>query len=173
MQNISEPIICAVNIVNQPDYFERYLIDDENSFKGELVVHQDKVRNLKSRLYDSIAFKKIQLPYRYTLISCEIVYKNKHIGSVHLSGVYLSRITIPSGTPQLTVLKTPDPPITSIDDNGNFIVNSNSKRKMGDTYFIAHWSENNAYINWSLKDNAEILSNAEKYSHITCIKLGF
>ncbi len=162
MEKISEPIICSVRTKNSDEINSSDQISDHS---GKAVLKHRKAVGVKNLLYKSISYKKIKLPYRFTLISCEIIYKTQHIFTIRLSGFFLSEINIPSGEPKLSLFKTKDPPISSLDDNGMLIVKPLSDKSIGNTYFIAHWLNDSLHIFWSLKENDAILRNPSQYPY--------
>lgn len=147
-----QPIICQVrNKVTG----NSGLSDHEPVHIGGHVLDVSRSNKLKKLLFEIIEFSNIVVPYRFTLISCEILYEAQQLVSVRVAGFYLSGITIPSGQSQITEWKSVIPPETQLSSEG-YLYNHN---KLGRTYFVAHRYDDELYIFWSLGDNYNLLNN--------------
>lgn len=147
-----QPIICQVrNKVTE----NSALSDQEPIHIGSHVLDIPGSNKLKKLLFEIIGFRKIVLPYRFTLISCEILYEAQQLVSVRVAGFYLSGITIPSGQPQISEWNSAIPPETQLSPEG-YLYNHH---KLGRTYFVAHRYNDELYIFWNLGDNYNLLTN--------------
>jgi hypothetical protein len=152
MAHQPQPVICQVRnkITGNSD-----LSDQEPVHIGSHVLDISRSNKLKKLLFEIIGFRKIVLPYRFTLISCEILYEAQQLVSIRVAGFYLSGITIPSGQPQISEWKSIIPPETRLSSEG-YLYN---QHKLGRTYFVAHRYDNELYIFWNLGDNYNLLTN--------------
>lgn len=141
----SEPIICDVRvpieklILGQPD----------QTHQGNVIVNIERTNTIKNLLIASAIYQKIELPYRFTITSAEIIYEKKHIKSVRLAGSYLSGIDAFKVEAQLSNWKTQPPPETYLDDDFEIAISEEFSRQC---YFVMHRSGEEFQIDWNLAD---------------------
>lgn len=116
--------------------------DQNIAHLGEVSLDLEKANQIKKLIFVSAAFQKIKISYRFMLISCEILYQNKHIKTMKLAGLYLSGIDLVKVEAQLSAWRTVPSPETFLD--GDEIVMS---EEFGEQcYFVAHRSGEEFYV---------------------------
>ncbi len=139
-QSILEPIICDVKTLIKRTVWGK--ADQNIAHLGEVSLDLEKANQIKKLIFVSAAFQKIKIPYRFMLISCEILYQNKHIKTMKLAGLYLSGIDLVKVEAQLSAWRTVPSPETFLD--GDEIVMS---EEFGEQcYFVAHRSGEEFYV---------------------------
>lgn len=158
---ILEPIICDVKTLFKVQSWGT----PNNFFSGikSAAVAIPRANSIKKILFASLAFQGIELPYRFTLTSCEIIYRNKHIYSVKMSGFNMSSINLPSGRPQLSEWSTDEPPETFLGIGDEITMSEEFENQC---YFVAHRYANDLHIAWNVEANADIIENPQHYRGI-------
>ena len=112
-QSYLEPIICdVITPIEQKIWGQPY-----QHHRGSVTFDIKESNKIKKLIYATAAYRKIKLPYRFSLTSCEIIYEKKHIKTVKLAGFYLSGIDTVKVQAQLSTWRTEPPPETFLDDN--------------------------------------------------------
>lgn len=153
---VLEPIICDVKTP-----FKRWSFEEKNHPQaGDASFSLDKANNIKMIFFATAEYLQIKLPYRFALVSGEIVYENKHIKSLRLSGSYLSGIDPIKAEAQLSIWKTEQPPETSLDEEEGIVMSDGFSQRC---YFVAHRGGEEFHIEWNLAENYDICLNPQNY----------
>ncbi len=160
-QPLLEPIICDVKTPIKRTVWGKSNQNIAN--QGEVLLDVEKGNQIKKILLASAIYQEIKIPHRFTLISCEIVYQNKHIKAVRLAGLYLSGIDPAKVEAQLSTWKTEPPPETFLDDNDEIVM---SEKFGQQCHFTAHRKGEDFHIAWNLTENFDICQNPQNYSSI-------
>lgn len=156
--SISEPVICdVVTPIKTLDWEKQNQLH-----KGSASINLKQANSIKELIFVNAAYFKIILPYRFTLISSEIIYANRHIESVRLAGSYLSGIDPSKVEAQTSVWKTEPPPETFLDEDEIVM----SERLSQQNYFLAHRGDEEFHIAWNLGENYDICQNPQNYSGV-------
>lgn len=158
---ILEPIICDVRFPSESAIQQAELNQILSRKSATIPVRE--ANPLKNILFASAAFQKIELPYRFTLTACEIIYENKRIKSVKMSGFYLSGLNLTDGAPQLSEWSTSEPLETFLGQDEKIVISEEMKDRC---YFAVHHLDEDFHIAWNLEDNYDISRNPQNYTGI-------
>jgi len=161
-----EPIIC--NVVTPIE--QKIWGQPRQPHRGSVTFDIKESNKIKNLIFVTAAYQKIKIPYRFTLLSCEIVYENKHIKTIKMAGLYLSGIDPIKVEAQLSTWKTEPPTETFLDDDDEIAMSEEYGQQC---YFIAHRKGEEFHVAWNLAENFDICQNPQNYSGIQWYAVDF
>jgi hypothetical protein len=105
---VKEPIICCA-IFSSPDYVGIPAKDHPMFLRGIYDFEKRLAEPIKSILLRSLEFMGYTLPSGFSIITCEVFYRDEHIEEVRCCGSHILRISA-NGEIEYGIWTTPTPP---------------------------------------------------------------
>lgn len=105
---LKEPVFCCA-IFSSPDYAGVPAKDHPMFLRGIHDFEKRLAEPVKTILLRSLEFMGHSLPFGFSIIACEVFYRDEHIEEVRCCGTYVSG-TAPDGEPKYSLWATPTTP---------------------------------------------------------------
>lgn len=105
---INEPIFCYA-IFSSPDYADIPAKDHPMFLRGIYDFERRNAEPVKGILLRSLEYMGYELPFGFSIIACEVFYREEHIEEVRCCGTYVSGIAA-GGEAEYAIWTTPTPP---------------------------------------------------------------
>lgn len=155
---LKEPIFyCA--LINSPDYAGIPAKDHPMFLRGIYDFEKRNAEPVKRVMLRSLEFMDYEIPFGFSILACEVFYRDQHIEEVRCCGTYVSG-SMDGGEPVYDVWSTPTPPQFSMTLGREFIL---APEDFGRTCVVANQTQSALTVGWDLRahENAALRDDAD------------
>lgn len=145
-EKLKEPIFCWA-VFDSPDFPDIPAKDHPMFLRGIYDFEKRAAEPIKSILLRSLQFMGYALPSGFSIIACEIFYRDEHIEEVRCVGTYISGIST-DGEVKYDIWTTPAPPQFTMTLQREFAL---APQDVGRTCVVANQTQLALTVSWDLR----------------------